>query len=144
MTSAVYFPSNLGSFLGPLRDPLGTPSFRYLIWFHKIPEIIQKKQIFEDAIAVSNSGAFAIVIECVVENLAKKITKNVSIPTIGIGASKYCDGQILVFDDLIGLNIINYRFVKKYTNIRNEISKAVLNYSKEVRKIKFPNKKNSY
>ena len=65
-------------------------------------------------------------------------------PTIGIGASKFCDGQILVFDDLIGLNPMNYKFVKKYANIRKDISKAVSNYSKEVRKIKFPNKKNSF
>ena len=72
------------------------------------------------------------------------MTKSLNILTIGSGSSKYCDGQILVFDDLIGLNPMNYRFVKKYANIRNYISKAVLNYSKEVRKIKFPNKKNSY
>ena len=82
--------------------------------------------------------------ECVETSLAKLVTQNLKIPTIGIGASKYCDGQILVFDDLIGLNPMNYKFVKKYTNIRNDISKAVSNYSKEVRKIKFPNKKNSF
>ena len=72
------------------------------------------------------------------------MTQSLNILTIGIGSSKYCDGQILVFDDLIGLNPTNYRFVKKYAKIRSYISKAVLNYSKEVRKIKFPNKKNSY
>ena len=76
--------------------------------------------------------------------VAKLVTENIIVPTIGIGASKYCDGQILVFDDLIGLNPMNYRFVKKYANIRYEISKAVSHYSKEVRKIKFPNQKNSY
>ncbi len=85
-----------------------------------------------------------IVLECVETSLAKLVTQNLKIPTIGIGASKYCDGQILVFDDLIGLNPTNYKFVKKYANIRNDISKAVSNYSKEVRKIKFPNKKNSF
>ena len=87
---------------------------------------------------------FSIVLECVETSLAKIVTENLKVPTIGIGASKYCDGQILVFDDLIGLNPMRYKFVKKYLNIRNEISKAVSNYSKEVRKIKFPNKKNSY
>ena len=87
---------------------------------------------------------FSIVLECVETYLAKLVTLNLKVPTIGIGASKFCDGQILVFDDLIGLNPMNYRFVKKYANIRKDISKAVLNYSKEVRKIKFPNKKNSY
>ena len=64
---------------------------------------IQQKNILEDAIALSNSGVFAIVIECVVESLAKKITNAIHVPTIGIGASKYCDGQILVTDDMIGL-----------------------------------------
>ena len=87
---------------------------------------------------------FSIVLECVETSLAKFVTQNLNILTIGIGSSKHCDGQILVFDDLIGLNPINYRFVKKYANIRNNISKAVSNYSKEVRKIKFPNKKNSF
>ena len=69
-------------------------------------------------VAISKSGAFAIVIECVVESLAKKITKSISIPTIGIGASKYCDGQILVTDDMVGLNSFHPKFVKKYSSIR--------------------------
>ena len=74
----------------------------------------------------------------------EKITKNINIPTIGIGASNNCDGQVLVTDDLIGLNPINVRFVKKYSNIRNEIVKAVRNYSKDVKNKKFPLKKHSY
>ena len=78
---------------------------------------IQKKQIFDDAIALSNSGVFAIVIECVVEDLAKKITNSVSVPTIGIGASKHCDGQVLVIDDMIGLNDFYPRFVKQYSKV---------------------------
>ena len=73
----------------------------------------QKKQILEDAVAVSNSGVFAIIVECVVESLAKKITKCVSVPTIGIGASKYCDGQILVTDDMLGLSNFFPKFVKQ-------------------------------
>ena len=93
---------------------------------------------------LEKAGVFSIVLECVETSLAKLVTQNVTVPTIGIGASKYCDGQILVFDDLIGLNPINYRFVKKYINIRYEISKAVSKYSKEVKKNKFPNKRNSY
>jgi len=83
--------------------------------------LIQKKQILQDAIALSNSGAFAIVIECVVESLAKKITNSVSVPTIGIGASKYCDGQILVTDDMIGLSDFRPRFVKNYSNVKKII-----------------------
>jgi len=85
-----------------------------------------------------------MVLECVESSLAKKITKNITIPTIGIGASNNCDGQVLVTDDLIGLNPINVRFVKKYSNIRKEIVNAARNYSKEVKNKKFPLKKHSY
>tara|TARA_B100001121_G_scaffold288320_1_gene286291 strand:- start:153 stop:923 length:771 start_codon:yes stop_codon:yes gene_type:complete len=104
----------------------------------------ERDSILKDALLLEKAGVFSIVLECVETSLAKLVTQNIKVPTIGIGSSKYCDGQILVIDDLIGLNPINYRFVKKYANIRNEISKSVLNYSKEVRKNIFPNKKNSY
>jgi len=104
----------------------------------------QKKQIFEDAMAVSNSGAFAIVIECVVESLAKKITKSVSIPTIGIGASIHCDGQILVTDDMIGLSDFSPKFVKQYSNLKKIIEKSVKNYSRDVKLKRFPSYKNVY
>ena len=104
----------------------------------------ERDKILKDSKLLEKAGVFSIVLECVETSLAKLVTQNLKVLTIGIGASKYCDGQILVFDDLIGLNPMNYKFVKKYANIRNDISKAVSNYSKEVRKIKFPNKKNSY
>ena len=104
----------------------------------------ERDKILKDALLLERAGVFSIVLECVETSLAKIVTRNIKVPTIGIGASKYCDGQILVFDDLIGLNPINYRFVKKYANLRDQITKAVSNYSKEVRKIKFPSKKNSY
>ena len=105
---------------------------------------VQRERILEDAISVSKSGAFAIVIECVVESLAKKITKNVSVPTIGIGASKYCDGQILVTDDMLGLSDFSPKFVKKYSNLRNIIDKSIKNYTRDVRTRKFPAIKNVY
>ena len=104
----------------------------------------ERKNILEDAKLLEKLGAFSIVLECVESSLAKKITNNINIPTIGIGSSKYCDGQILVLDDLIGLNPMNVRFVKKYSNIRKEISKAVSNYANEVKIKKFPLKKHSY
>ena len=105
---------------------------------------MQRKKILQDAIAVSNSGAFAIVIECVVESLAKKITKKVSIPTIGIGASKYCDGQILVVDDMLGLSEFFPKFVKRYSNLREIIDKSIKNYTKDVKTRRFPSSKNVY
>ena len=104
----------------------------------------ERKNILEDAKLLEKLGAFSIVLECVESSLAKKITNNINIPTIGIGSSKYCDGQILVLDDLIGLNTMNVRFVKKYSNIRKEISKAVSNYANEIKIKKFPQKKHSY
>ena len=104
----------------------------------------ERDRILKDALLLEKAGVFSLVLECIESSLAKTLTQNIKVPTIGIGSSKYCDGQILVFDDLIGLNPMNYKFVKKYANIRNDISKAVSNYSKEVRKIKFPNKKNSF
>ena len=105
---------------------------------------IQKKRILEDALAVSNSGVFAIVIECVVEDLAKMITNNVSVPTIGIGASKHCDGQILVIDDMLGLSDFFPKFVKQYSNLKKIIEKSVKNYVKDVKLRKFPSNKNVY
>ena len=106
--------------------------------------LVQKKKILEDAKAVSNSGAFAIIIECVIENLAKLITKNIPVPTIGIGASKYCDVQILVIDDMLGLSDYYPKFVKQYSNLKKVIEKSVKNYTKDVRLRKFPFNKNVY
>ena len=68
---------------------------------------------------------FAIIIECVVEGLAKEITKNISIPTIGIGASKHCDGQILVTEDMVGLSGFSPKFVKHYANLNKSIEKSI-------------------
>ena len=105
---------------------------------------IQKKQILQDAMALSNSGVFAIVVECVVESLAKEITNSVSVPTIGIGASRYCDGQILVTDDMIGLSNFRPRFVKKYSSVKKIIEKSVKNYCSDIKHRKFPSSQNVY
>ena len=96
---------------------------------------IQKKKIIEDAILLSQSGVFAIVIECVVESLAKKVTNIISVPTIGIGASKYCDGQILVINDILNIDntIIKPKFVKTYTNLSSSINKSVKQYVADVK-----------
>ena len=104
----------------------------------------QRKKILNDAIEVSRAGAFAIVVECVVENLAKEITETIKIPTIGIGASRYCDGQILVLDDMIGLSDFFPKFVKKYSNLKRNIELSVKRYVKDVKLRKFPFNKNIY
>ena len=104
----------------------------------------KRKLILQDAIAISNAGAFGIIIECVVERLSKEITKNISIPTIGIGASKFCDGQILVTEDLTGLSDFSPKFVKQYANLNKLIEKCIKNYTKDVKIKRFPFAKNVY
>lgn len=91
-----------------------------------------------DAVAVADAGAFAVVVEGVVEPLADKITAAVEIPTIGIGASRNCDGQILVLEDMLGLNPWVPKFVKKYGALGPMIEQAVSDYATEVRDRSFP------
>ena len=104
----------------------------------------EKNKIFNDAKILSSSGVFSIVLECVEKSLAKQITNSIKVPTIGIGASAYCDGQVLVTDDLLGLNPNNFRFVKKYANLRKIIDKSVRLFKKEVIKKSFPKNNNTY
>jgi len=104
----------------------------------------QQKRILKDAIAVNNAGAFAVVVECVVEKLAKSITKKITVPTIGIGASKHCDGQILVTDDILGLTDSSAKFVKRYSNLNKLIENSIKRYAKDVKMKRFPFAKNIY
>jgi 3-methyl-2-oxobutanoate hydroxymethyltransferase len=94
--------------------------------------------IEEDARAVADAGAFCMVIEAVAEPLARKITGMVDIPTIGIGASAACDGQILVLEDMLGLSARVPKFVKRYGDLGPSIEKAVADYAREVRARAFP------
>ncbi len=98
----------------------------------------------DDARAVAEAGAFALVVEGVVEPLADKITAAVDIPTIGIGASVNCDGQILVLEDMLGLNPWVPKFVKKYGDLGPAIEHAVSDYAEEVRARSFPGKDHVY
>tara|TARA_B110001452_G_scaffold201108_1_gene171149 strand:- start:201 stop:764 length:564 start_codon:yes stop_codon:yes gene_type:complete len=107
-------------------------------------ELNERKIILKDSNLLTEAGAFSIVLECVESSLAKTISKTINIPTIGIGGSVHCDGQVLVTDDLIGLNKISARFIKKYSNIEKNINDAVLEFKKDVVKGKFPTKKHSY
>ena len=101
-------------------------------------------RLLKDAKLLEEAGIFSFVLECVETKLAKKITKHVNIPTIGIGSSANCDGQILVIDDLIGLSDSKLRFVKKYANINQIINSAVIKYKSEVLKKRFPKAKHSF
>src|SRR5436309_3020553 len=97
-----------------------------------------------DAQAVAEAGAFAVVLEAMAEPLAARITQQLSIPTIGIGASPDCDGQILVLEDMLGLNPNPPRFVREYAHLGTEIERTVRTYAAEVRSRRFPGKENVY
>ncbi len=97
-----------------------------------------------DAKAVADAGAFAVVLEGMVEPLAAKISKQIDIPTIGIGASAECDGQILVLEDMLGLNPTPPKFVKVYGDLGDGIERAVRSYAEEVKARSFPDEKNTY
>jgi len=98
----------------------------------------ERAQILAEAKATAEAGAFALVVEGVAEGLARAITEAVAVPTIGIGASAGCDGQILVTDDMLGLFDWTPKFVRRYGDLRGEISRAVAGYAEDVRARKFP------
>jgi 3-methyl-2-oxobutanoate hydroxymethyltransferase len=102
-------------------------------------------ELMADAKAAEAAGAFAMVLECIPRELAKKITEKISIPTIGIGAGVDCDGQVLVLHDLLGITS-GYmpRFVKAYADLKTNIKRAVTEYRDEVRAGKFPAKEHGY
>ena len=104
--------------------------------------IKESKKLIKEAVSIEKAGAFSLVLECVTPNTAKDITNLLKIPTIGIGSSTYCDGQILVTDDMLGLSGFYPKFVKKYINLNTVIEKAVKKYSKEVKTKSFPKNKN--
>ena len=99
-------------------------------------------KLLKEARLIEKAGAFSIVLECLSPQAAKLITNKLSIPTIGIGSSKYCDGQILVTDDMLGISGFYPKFVKKYLNLERLIEKAVKKYTRDVKINKFPNKNN--
>ena len=96
----------------------------------------------KEAKSIEKAGAFSIVLECISSKAAKLITKELNIPTIGIGSSSNCDGQILVTDDMLGISGFYPKFVKKYTNLDRIIEKAVKKYTRDVKLNKFPTNKN--
>jgi 3-methyl-2-oxobutanoate hydroxymethyltransferase len=101
--------------------------------------------IYRDAHLLQEAGAFAIVLEKIPAELGQRITESLTIPTIGIGAGQHCDGQVLVYTDMLGLTVdFNPRFVRRYGNLYEDIKKAVNNFSDDVRNMDFPNEKESY
>lgn len=103
------------------------------------------KALIEAAKAVEKAGAFAVVLECVPAKLAAIITKELSIPTIGIGAGAECDGQVLVYQDMIGMfSGFTPKFVKKYANIGDMMKEAFAEYDKEVKNGSFPSQEHTF
>ena len=104
----------------------------------------EKVKLIKEAKLLEDAGVFAIVLECVKTATSKLITNSIKIPTIGIGSSVYCDGQVLVTDDVLGLNKVNIRFVKKFVNLKKVINEGVKKFKKDVLNKKYPTKKYSY
>jgi 3-methyl-2-oxobutanoate hydroxymethyltransferase len=105
----------------------------------------QKERLIDDALAVQEGGAFAVVLEGMPADLASGITERLAIPTIGIGAGPGCDGQVLVMQDLLGLfDEFRPKFVKRFGELKNPVREAVQAYADEVREGKFPGKEHSF
>ncbi len=105
----------------------------------------EHSRIVSDSLSISQAGAFSIVVESVPVPLGKEITESVNVPTIGIGAGRYCDGQVLVINDLLTCDpSFKPKFVKRYANLGNLISEAVAAFSADVRANRFPDEEHSY
>ena len=104
----------------------------------------EERDLLNEAIMIEKAGAFSIVLECIEKKVSKKITKILKIPTIGIGSSAFCDGQVLVTDDILGLSGFYPKFVKKYVNLSKIIDKNIKKFKKDVKDRKFPKAINSF
>lgn len=103
------------------------------------------RTLMEDAKALESAGVFSLVVECIPSNLGAKITDALKIPTIGIGAGPHCDGQILVYHDIVGLfDRFTPKFAKRYANVGADIKKAVSEFKREVESGEFPDKEHSF
>jgi 3-methyl-2-oxobutanoate hydroxymethyltransferase len=108
-------------------------------------DLKEAEQILRDAKLLEEAGAFAIVLEKIPAELARKVTESLSIPTIGIGAGVYCDGQVLVYTDLLGLTVdFRPRFVRQYERLYERILQAVSQFADDVRAQRFPSEEESY
>ena len=132
----------------PVMGHLGlTPQsiYKFGTYTVRAKEEEEAKQLIEDAIMLEKIGCFAIVLEKVPSDLAAKVAKKVKIPVIGIGAGNKVDGQVLVIHDMLGMTKeFNPRFLRRYMNLYDDMNKAILKYSKDVKSGNFPNSKEQY
>ncbi len=106
--------------------------------------IKERNELIRDCKILEEAGVFSIVLECVESKLARYITNTIKIPTIGIGSSNNCDGQILVIDDILGLTESKMKFLKKYADVKKIIAFGAKKFKKEVKSKKYPSQKHSY
>ena len=132
----------------PVMGHVGlTPQSIYHLGQFKVKgkDIAEAKKIVQNAKDLEKAGVFSIVLECIPMELAREITHQLAVPTIGIGAGPHCDGQILVFHDLVGYaNGYLPKFVKRYADIHGSLNKALEEYVEDVKKGKFPDDRHSY
>jgi 3-methyl-2-oxobutanoate hydroxymethyltransferase len=132
----------------PVMGHLGlTPQSINMLGGYKVQgtNLLQAQKLIEEAELLQQAGVFAIVLECVPEKLAKLISEKLEIPTIGIGAGKYCDGQVLVTQDMLGIySDFKPKFVKQYANLGDIISRASMQYITEVQQQQFPDIEHSF
>lgn len=132
----------------PVMGHLGlTPQSIYKFGTYSVraKEKAESEQLLSDAQMLEKAGCFSIVLEKIPAKLAEKVSKTVNIPIIGIGAGAHVDGQVLVLNDMLGMNKeFNPRFLRRYLNLDNEISKAIKNYAADVKNQDFPNNQEQY
>ncbi|WP_026897954.1 3-methyl-2-oxobutanoate hydroxymethyltransferase [Daejeonella oryzae] len=132
----------------PVMGHLGlTPQsiYKFGTYTVRAKEEAEAKRLKEDIMVLQQAGCFSVVLEKIPASLAKEVTASVKIPTIGIGAGKHCDGQVLVINDMIGLTKgFHPRFLRQYLNLFEEISGAVKAYVKDVKDADFPSEKEQY
>ncbi len=132
----------------PVMGHLGlTPQSIYKFGTYNVRAKDQKEadKLIEDAIMIEKTGCFSVVLEKIPNEIAKKVSKKIKIPTIGIGAGNNVDGQVLVLHDLLGItHEFNPRFLRRYMNLYQEIKSAVKNYIKDVKNQDFPNQQEQY
>ncbi|ROI03645.1 3-methyl-2-oxobutanoate hydroxymethyltransferase [Kaistella haifensis] len=132
----------------PVMGHLGlTPQSIYQFGTYKVraKEDAEAEKLLSDAKLLEDLGCFALVLEKIPAELAKKVSESISIPTIGIGAGPDCDGQVLVYQDMVGMNQgFSPKFLRRYLDLYAEITGAVSQYVKDVKAVNFPNKNESY
>jgi 3-methyl-2-oxobutanoate hydroxymethyltransferase len=108
-------------------------------------ELDAAREIVDDAVALAEAGCFAVVLECVPDAVARAVTEAVPVPTIGIGAGRHCDGQVLVYHDLLGLeDRLTPKFVRRYAELKADATAAVERFADDVRSGRFPASEETY